>query len=132
MRASSLSFIWLTCLPFSRYEPLLGVSRQPIRFINVDLPEPDGPMMATYSLRSMRRSTPRSACTCSAPMSYVFHKSSVQIMHEDGGATSGASARLAVCVAIFSSDDKGPFLAIRTLDGLVHEMFRKNRPLTTS
>ena len=53
MRASSLSFIWLTCLPFSRYEPLLGVSRQPIRFISVDLPDPDGPMMATYSPRSI-------------------------------------------------------------------------------
>ena len=32
---------------------MLGVSRQPIMFISVDLPEPDGPMMATYSPRSM-------------------------------------------------------------------------------
>ena len=32
--------------------PSVGVSRQPIRFISVDLPEPEGPMMATYSLRS--------------------------------------------------------------------------------
>jgi len=61
MRASSLSFIWLTCFSLSRYEPLVGVSRQPIRFINVDLPEPDGPMMATYSPRSIRIETPRRA-----------------------------------------------------------------------
>ena len=38
--------------------PLLGVSRQPIRFISVDLPEPDGPMIATYSPRSMEIDTP--------------------------------------------------------------------------
>jgi hypothetical protein len=37
----------------SQYSPAVGVSRQPIRFMNVDLPEPDGPMIATYSLRSM-------------------------------------------------------------------------------
>ncbi len=28
-------------------------------FMSVDLPEPDGPMIATYSLRPMARSTPR-------------------------------------------------------------------------
>ena len=53
IRASSLSFIWLTCLPLSRYDPWLGVSRQPMRFMSVDLPEPDGPMIATYSPRSI-------------------------------------------------------------------------------
>jgi hypothetical protein len=37
-------------LALSQYSPELGVSRQPSRFIRVDLPEPDGPMMATYSL----------------------------------------------------------------------------------
>ena len=31
--------------------PFEGESRQPIKFISVDLPDPDGPMMATYSLR---------------------------------------------------------------------------------
>ena len=51
-------------------EPLLGVSRQPIKFISVDLPEPEGPIMATYSLRRIRRFTPRKAWTCcSDPMS---------------------------------------------------------------
>ena len=29
-----------------------------MRFISVDLPEPDGPMMATYSPRSISMSTP--------------------------------------------------------------------------
>ena len=50
--------------------PLEGVSRQPMRFIRVDLPEPEGPMMATYSLWRMDRETPRRAWTCcSEPMS---------------------------------------------------------------
>ena len=34
-----------------------------MRFISVDLPEPEGPMMATYSLWRMRMSTPRRAWT---------------------------------------------------------------------
>ena len=37
-------------------------------FIMVDLPEPDGPMIATYSLRPMSSETPRSACTVSVPI----------------------------------------------------------------
>ena len=31
--------------------------------MRVDLPEPDGPMMATYSPRRMERLTPRNAAT---------------------------------------------------------------------
>ena len=34
------------------------------QLVSEDFPDPDGPMMATYSLRWMRRLTPRSACTC--------------------------------------------------------------------
>src|SRR6185437_13299237 len=41
------------------YCPLLGESRQPIKFMSVDFPDPLGPMMATYSLRAIRRSTPQ-------------------------------------------------------------------------
>src|SRR5262252_1329488 len=40
-------------------------------FIIVDLPEPDGPMMATYSPSAMSRLTPSSAWTFSVPTSYV-------------------------------------------------------------
>ena len=31
------------------YRPVEGVSRHPIMFINVDFPEPEGPIKATYS-----------------------------------------------------------------------------------
>ena len=40
-----------------------------MRFISVDLPEPDGPMMATYSLWRTRRLTPQRALTCWSPIS---------------------------------------------------------------
>ena len=38
-----------------------------MRFISVDFPEPDGPMIATYSPRSMVKVTPRRARTFSSP-----------------------------------------------------------------
>ncbi len=38
-------------------------------FISVDFPEPDGPMIATYSFSAMSRSTPARAWTFSAPIS---------------------------------------------------------------
>ena len=50
------------------YWPAVGVSRQPSRFISVDLPEPDGPMIATNSPGSMLKLTPRSAWTSMSPI----------------------------------------------------------------
>src|SRR5713101_2892276 len=59
-------------MPSSRYVPVVARSRQPSTFINVDLPDPDGPMIATYSPRAIVNVSPRSACTCNAPLAYVF------------------------------------------------------------
>ena len=47
--ASSSSVMALTSSPASRNEPDVGTSRQPRMCMSVDLPDPDGPMMATYS-----------------------------------------------------------------------------------
>src|SRR5207249_8633101 len=44
IRASSSSLKSLTFWPLSQYSPLVGVSRQPIRFMSVDFPDPDGPI----------------------------------------------------------------------------------------
>ena len=62
--------------------PLVGVSRQPRMFISVVLPLPDAPMIATYSPRSIRRLTPRSACTAMSPTLYVLCTSSRSITGE--------------------------------------------------
>ena len=47
--------------------PELGASRPAMTCISVDLPEPDGPMMAANSPRRMPTLTPSSACTCFRP-----------------------------------------------------------------
>src|SRR5215472_5401221 len=83
MRASSSSPISETFLPFSQYSPLVGVSRQPIRFISVDLPEPDGPMIAMYSPRGISNETPCSACTDSVPIWYVFQMLRIEINDDE-------------------------------------------------
>ena len=57
--------------PGSGSVPVVGTSRQPRMFIAVDLPEPLGPMIATNSCASMRRSMPRSALTAAAPSPWV-------------------------------------------------------------
>ena len=61
-----------TCAPMKRYCPPVGRSRQPSRFMAVDLPEPLGPMMATNSPRPMARSTPLSARKAVAPSPYAL------------------------------------------------------------
>ena len=43
--------------------------------ISVDLPEPDGPMIAVNRPRSNSALTPRSATTCASPLPYTFHTS---------------------------------------------------------
>ncbi|GIJ23732.1 hypothetical protein Vlu01_43560 [Micromonospora lutea] len=43
--------------------------------INVDLPEPDGPMIAVNRPRSNSALTPRSAMTWASPLPYTFHTS---------------------------------------------------------
>src|SRR5581483_2569447 len=68
-----------TSTPSSAYVPDVGRSRQPRRFISVDLPEPDGPMIATYSPRAMVKVTPRSARTKTVPSAYVFVTSRTSI-----------------------------------------------------
>ena len=48
-------------------EPSVGVSRPPIRFSRVVLPDPDGPIRARKSPCGVWRSTPRRTPICSAP-----------------------------------------------------------------
>ncbi len=81
----------LTRNPLSQYSPWVGVSRQPMRFIIVDLPDPEGPMMATNSPFRMVRSTPRRACTVSEPITYCRSMFRVTMM-ASRGTSEGRSA----------------------------------------
>ena len=57
-----------TSTPSSMNHPLEGTSRHPRMFIIVDLPEPDAPMMATKSPRSIVSETPLNARTSASPI----------------------------------------------------------------
>src|SRR5438477_8987058 len=61
-----------TSTPSRENRPRDGTSRQPTMFMSVDLPDPEGPMMATNSPRSTRRSTAVRAVTSSLPLPYVL------------------------------------------------------------
>jgi len=54
-------------MPLMLTVPELGRSSVPIRLSRVDLPEPDGPTMATNSPSSTLRDTPLQACTGGLP-----------------------------------------------------------------
>ena len=70
--ARAVSLMWLTSSPARWYRPAVGTSRQPKMCMSVDLPEPEGPMMATYSPCSIVRLTPRSAATEIDPVRYTL------------------------------------------------------------
>src|SRR5947207_8387327 len=50
-----------------------------MRFISVDFPDPDGPIIATYSPFLTSNETPCSACSSSTPIWYVFQMSCIRI-----------------------------------------------------
>ena len=66
--ASSSSDMVLTSSPARRNLPEVGTSRHPRMCISVDLPEPDGPMTATYSPLRISKETPRRASTSRVPL----------------------------------------------------------------
>src|SRR6266487_4597176 len=107
MRASSSSARSLTFWPLSQYSPLVGVSRQPMRFISVDLPDPDGPITATYSFLRICTLTPRSARTSSEPMSYSRVSLCVRMMTSGSGVSPvrNSCTALVSAVQLFRTGD---------------------------
>ena len=61
------SLFWAMSFPSRKYSPEVGLSKQPIIFISVVLPEPEGPMMATYSPSSTEREMSFKTGTSSLP-----------------------------------------------------------------
>jgi hypothetical protein len=53
--------------PSSTYRPSVGRSMQPMMFISVVLPDPEAPMIATISPRSIRTETPFSTWRSTSP-----------------------------------------------------------------
>ena len=67
MSASSFSVRLLVYSPSIFMYPLVGVSRHPMRFIIVLLPEPEGPMIAVNEPLRICAETPSSALTQKSP-----------------------------------------------------------------
>src|SRR5581483_8556688 len=68
---------WLTSrlateVPFRTYSPSDGESSRPINASNVDLPEPDGPAMETYSPFRISMCTPESAFVSNSTVEKVL------------------------------------------------------------
>jgi len=61
MRARSDALMSCTGTPFRSYTPEVGVSSRPRIDSRVDLPQPEGPEIDTYSPRWMLKCTPESA-----------------------------------------------------------------------
>ena len=66
-RVSALSFSVDTSMPSTTTWPEVGVSSAAMQCMSVDLPEPDGPMIAVNSPRAKSMSTPARACTAASP-----------------------------------------------------------------
>ncbi len=81
--ANWLSESLATSGPFRQYLPADGVSRQPRIFINVDFPDPEGPIKATYSFFLMFRLTPLRAFTTSSPILYHLVNFSISMIFSD-------------------------------------------------
>jgi hypothetical protein len=69
-RATAVSLSLSTRSPPTRISPVVGRSMPAMRFSRVDLPLPDGPMIATASPGATVRLTSDTADA--APLSYVF------------------------------------------------------------
>src|SRR6185503_10794596 len=71
------SFVWSRAqisVPSTSTWPELGVSTPPRTCSNVDLPEPDGPTMATNSPFSTLKLTSSRALICVSPFPYTFER----------------------------------------------------------
>ena len=69
-------------------------------FIRVDLPEPEGPMIATNSFLRIVTSTPRRARTTSLPMSYSRCRLRVTIIASRGTSAGSIAIRSAVVLMV--------------------------------
>src|SRR5688572_16482382 len=73
----SASFILAMSSPSMSTLPLVAWAMAPSRCINVDFPEPEGPMIAHSSPDRIFTLTPRKASTSTSPSLYVFFRSEV-------------------------------------------------------
>src|SRR5215469_3905100 len=74
-RVSARSRRPLISVPPIQDRPEVATSRPAMQFIKVDLPEPEGPIIALKEPVGMSRLTPASAVTAASPCPYTFTRS---------------------------------------------------------
>ncbi|MOA20302.1 hypothetical protein D3C78_1407390 [compost metagenome] len=95
----SLLASWVE-IPLICISPSVGLSRQPMMFINVDFPEPDAPTIATISPGWMERETFFSTATVCNPETKCREIPLSEINAEDG-LTIASAPRQYHAVALF-------------------------------
>ena len=66
-RVRAVSSSPVISVPPIRTEPEVGASNPARQCMSVDLPDPEGPMIAVNAPEAKYTSTPRRACTCASP-----------------------------------------------------------------
>jgi hypothetical protein len=89
-----------TSCPSITTEPEVTVSSPAMQCINVDLPDPDGPMIAVSSPRAKSTSTPASARTAVGPVPYSLTRPRAEAI--TGDSPPAASAARPVAWAVLS------------------------------
>ena len=73
-RVNALSDSAVSSVSPTNTRPAVGVSSPARQCINVDFPDPDGPMIAANSPAANATSTPSSATTLASPVPYTFDR----------------------------------------------------------
>ena len=90
---------WCRSTPPTMMRPDVNVSRPARQCINVDLPEPDGPMIAVQRPAGIATSTPSSARTAVSPDPYTFTACSARTaVGANDSEARAAKARDACCI----------------------------------
>src|SRR6266508_1546642 len=105
----------VTRVPPMNTSPRVTESSPARQCISVDLPEPDGPMMAVNAPRASSTLTPRSAVTCASPLPYTFQTSWACAATAASGVAPVRASRIPVTVNVTAPPD----LALSTTRSIV-------------
>ncbi|CDK00055.1 hypothetical protein MIC448_2040026 [Microbacterium sp. C448] len=107
-------------LPSTSIVPAVGDSSPPIMRRSVVLPQPDRPIRAMNSPRSMVRSTPETACVVpdrvmkSRPTPWIFSRGTVSVVPDAGALPAGDGVGIGVLIGASSLSFQGKVVASRS------------------
>src|SRR3954452_8771988 len=127
-RVRSSSSSWVRSTSPIQTSPEVGESRPARQCMNVDLPDPDGPMMAVNRSRSMTTSTASTARTLVSPSPYTLVREAVRAAGTPVAV--GADVRGAGSVLIVLLQMEVPAVRVGgVVDGVHHEGADERTPI---